>query len=92
MLEKNLTLTLEHIIEAERDCQSMSPHSHLTDPMAQVDLPERLLLRTRLEASGLGVSPEVLIIALLEAFLEADESIKGGLAKNLESLRNPGSA
>jgi hypothetical protein len=92
MSTKNLTLTLEHIIEAERDCQSLSPKSVLASPKTQIGLPEPILLRTMAEASGMGLSPEVLIIALLQAFNGADESIKTGLAVELSRLRNPGGA
>ena len=89
MLNKNLTMTLEHIIEAERDCQSMTPKTALAEPKAQIDLPQSILSRAREEASGMGVSPEVLIIALLQVFHNADESVKVGLAKDLGRLRNP---
>jgi hypothetical protein len=92
MLDMNLTITLEHIIEAERDCQSMTPKPLLTEPKSQIDLPENILSRTREEASSVGVSPEVLVIALLRVFHDADESVKVELAKHLESLRHPGCA
>ena len=92
MPNMNLSMTLEHIIEAERDCQSMTPQPAMADPKAQIGLPERLLSRTREDASGVGVSPEVLVIALLQVFHDADEYLKVTLAKNLESLRNPSSA
>ena len=92
MLNKNFTLTLDHIIAAERDCQSMTPQSVLANPKTQIGIPECILLRTAAEASGMGLSSEVLIIALLQAFHNADESVKTGLAKDLECLRNPGSA
>jgi hypothetical protein len=89
MTNKNLAITLEHFIEAERDCQSMTAVAVLADPKTQIALPERLLSRTSEEASQVGVSPEVLVIALLEVFHEADASVKAELAKNLENLRNP---
>jgi hypothetical protein len=92
MLNKNLTMTLEHIIEAERNCQSMTPKPVLAEPKSQIDLPENILSRAREEASGVGITPEVLIIALLGVFHDADESVKVELAKHLESLRNPGCA
>jgi hypothetical protein len=92
MLNKNLTMTLEHIIEAERDCQNMTPKLALADPKTQIDLPESILSRTKEEASGVGISPEVLVIALLRVFHDADESVKVGLAKHLDNLRNPVSA
>jgi hypothetical protein len=92
MPNKNLTMTLEHLIAAERDTQSMTPKPALAEPKTQIDLPERVLAEAREEASGVGVSPEVLIIALLRAFHEADKSLKVELAKHLESLRNPGGA
>ena len=92
MPNKNLSMTLEHIIEAERDCQSMTPIPAPADPKAQINLPERLLSRTKVDAAGVGVSPEVLVIALLQVFHDADESVKVELAKNLESLRHPASA
>jgi hypothetical protein len=92
MPTKNISLTLEHIIEAERDCQSMSPKSVLADPKSQIGLPERILLRTMEEAAGVGLSSEVLIIALLQAFHAADQSIKTELAVKLDRLRNPGGA
>ena len=82
-------MTLEHIIKAERDCQSMTPKPALADPRTQIDLPESLLSRTREEASRVGVSPEVLVIALLQVFHSADETVKIGLAKDLDRLRNP---
>ena len=69
----------------------MSPKPFVADPKTQIDLPEPILSRTRAEASGVGVSPEVLVIALLQAFNDADESVKLGLAKDLDRLRNPGS-
>ena len=92
MLNKNLTITLEHIIEAERGCQSLTPESGVADPGTQLNLPERILLRAREEASAIGISPEVLIIALLQVFQGADQSVKIGLANELERLRHPGSA
>jgi hypothetical protein len=92
MPTKNLTLTLEHIIEAERDCQSMTPKSVLANPETQIALPERVILQTAAEAAGMGLSSEVLIIALLQAFNSADESIKTSLAAELNLLRNPGGA
>jgi len=92
MPNKNLTITLEHIIEAERDCQCMTPKPAVADPKTQIDLPEGLLSRARKEASGVGVSPEVLVLALLRVFHDADESVKVGLAKNLDNLRSPGCA
>jgi hypothetical protein len=92
MPNKNLTMTLEHIIKAERDCQSMTPKPALADPRTQIDLPESLLSRTREEASRVGVSPEVLVIALLQVFHDADDSVKVELTKHLDSLRNPGFA
>ena len=82
-------MTLEHIIKAERDCQSMTPQSVLANPKTQIGIPECILLRTMAEASGMGLSSEVLIIALLQAFNGADESVKMELAKNLDRLRNP---
>jgi hypothetical protein len=89
MPNKNLTLTLEHIIEAERDCQSMSPQPALAAPKVQIHLPESILYRTQEDASRVGVSAEVLIIALLGVFHDADESVKVELAEHLSSLRNP---
>jgi hypothetical protein len=67
----------------------MTPKPALAEPKTQIDLPESILSRTREEASGLGVSPEVLVIALLRVFHDADESVKIELAKHLDSLRNP---
>ncbi len=92
MPDMNLSMTLEHIIEAERDCQSMTPQPALAEPKAQINLPARLLSRTMEDAAGVGVSPEVLVIALLQVFHDADKSLKAALAKNLESLRHPKSA
>ena len=85
-------MTLEHIIEAERDCQSMTPIPPPADPKSQIHLPEKLLSRTVVDACSVGVSPEVLVIALLQVFHDADESLKVELAKNLKSLRHPACA
>ncbi len=90
MPTKNLTLTLEHIIEAERDSQSMSPKSRLANPKTQIGLPEHILSRTAAEAAGMGLTTEVLIVALLQAFNRADPSLKSALAEELNRLRNPG--
>jgi len=92
MPNNNLALTLDHIIEALRDCQSLSPKPLLADAKTQIDLPERILTRTRADASGVGVSPEVLVLALLQAFNEIDKSVKINLAKALDRLLNPASA
>jgi hypothetical protein len=70
----------------------MTPKSVLTNPKTQISLPERILLRTMAEAAGMGLSAEVLIIALLQAFHLADESTKHELAGKLNRLRNPGGA
>jgi hypothetical protein len=92
MLNKNITLTLEHIISAERDCQSMTPESEVSHPKTQIGLPERLLARTTAEAASMGLSAEVLIIALLQMFHGADEPVKMKLSADLNRLRHPGGA
>jgi hypothetical protein len=92
MPAKNLTLTLEHIMEAERECQSLTLKSVLVNSKTQIGLPEGVLLRAMAEAAGIGLSSEVLIIALLEAFNDADPLMKTGLTGELNRLRNPGRA
>ena len=70
----------------------MTPKSLLANPTTQIGLPQCILLRTMAEAAGMGLSCEVLIIALLQAFNGADESIKMELADKLGRIRNPGGA
>jgi len=91
-MSNNLTITIEHIEQAARDCRNFPCSPPTGNPKTQIDLPERILRRTRGEADGVGISPEALIVALLHAFNDADEAVKIELANELERRRNQGRA
>jgi len=90
MPNNNLTITIEHIEQAARDCRNLPANPLTGNPKTQIDLPERILSRARGEASGVGVSAEVLIVALLHALNDMDERVKIELANELERRRNQG--
>ena len=83
-------IVLEDLLRALREVQSLTPKTFTGDPKTQIDLPEVIMTRTREESSRMGVSPEVFIMALLQAFNNADESFKTSLAKELSSVTHAG--
>jgi hypothetical protein len=89
MQNKNLTLTLENLLSASRECQSLTPKSFQCDPHTQFELPESVVARTRKDASEIGISPEVLIMALLEVYHDADASVKLGLTHEMGTVVHP---
>jgi hypothetical protein len=89
-MNTNHAINLEDLLRALREVQSLTPKAFTGDSRTQIDLPESIMTRTREEASGMGVSPEVLIMALLQAFNDADESFKTNLAKELGSVIHAG--
>jgi Na+/phosphate symporter len=92
MSNHDVTLNLEHLLRALREVQSLTPKIFTGDTKTQIDLPEPIVTRTREEALRMGVSAEVLIVALLQAFNDADESFKKDLEKVLSSVLHAGEA
>ena len=89
-MNTNNAIDLEDLLRALREVQSLTPKIFTGDPKTQIDLPEVIMTRTREDALSMGVSPEVLIMALLQAFNDEDASFKADLAKELGSVIHAG--
>jgi len=89
-MDKNLILNLEHLLRALREVQSLTPKSVTGDARTQIELPAPIITRTREEASGMGISVEVLIVALLQVFNDAEPAFKADIAKELRSVVSAG--